>query len=243
VVEAAVARCGRRVPVIAGVGASGTLEAARLTAAAAAAGAAAVMVPPPFYAPAFFSSAPGMIEHFSTVADAARPIEVMLYDGGGGVEIPVEVTAQLARSFPNVTMVKLTVPSPQKVTAIRAATEGAVRVLCGNDALTLYELSLGVDGVAIGVGNIVPREVTEVVHGFLAGRREEARSSFYQHVLPVASIALCSTPEFVQVFKAALTSMDIIASPHVRSPLQRLDAARIAETEAALRHVGVLSRP
>jgi dihydrodipicolinate synthase/N-acetylneuraminate lyase len=116
-------------------------------------------------------------------------------------------------------------------------------VLCGNDALTLYELSLGVDGVAIGVGNIVPREVTEVVHGFLAGRREEARSSFYQHVLPVASIALCSTPEFVQVFKAALTSMDIIASPHVRSPLQRLDAARIAETEAALRHVGVLSRP
>jgi len=240
VVEAAVAACRDRVPVIAGVGASGTFEAARLAATSAALGAAAVMVPPPFYAPSFFTTPTGMQEHMISVADAAGSAEVMLYDGGGGIEIPIDVTAQVARARQNVTMVKLTVPAPQKVAAIRDATGGRVRILCGNDALTLYELALGVDGVAIGVGNIVPRDVTEVVHGFAEGRRDEARARFYHKVLPVASVALCSTPQFIQVFKTALARMGIIASPYVRPPLRQLDPTRIDETEAALRHVGVL---
>lgn len=138
------------------------------------------------------------------------------------------------------TMVKLTVPLPQKVAAIRDATDGKVRVLCGNDALTLYELALGVDGVAIGVGNVVPRDVTEVVHGYQTSDRDSARKRFYDKVLPVASIALCSTPEFIQVFKASLVEMGVIASSHVRSPLEPLDPIRRDEALAALKHAGVL---
>lgn len=241
VVETAVAACGDRVPVIAGVGAAGTDEAAMLAAAAVAAGAAAVMVPPAFYAPAFFSTAEGIERHLAAVAEASGSAEVMLYDGGGGIEIPVDVTTRLAESFANVTMVKLTVPMPDKVGAIGDATGGRVRVLCGNDALTLYELALGVDGVAIGVGNVVPRAVTEVVAGYRAGRRDTARERFYDQVLPAASIALCSTSEFIQVFKLGLARMGVIASDRVRLPLRPLDSTRAEEALAALEHVGVLS--
>ncbi len=240
VVATAVAACDGTVPVIAGVGAPGTDEAARRAAVAVDAGAAAVMVPPPFYAPIFFSTGGGMEQHVREIAAAAGDAEVMLYDGGGGIEIPIDVTARLAASVPSVTMVKLTVPQPQKVSAIREATHGQVRVLCGNDALTLYELALGVEGVAIGVGNIVPRDVTEVVHGYTTGKRESARKRFYDKVLPVASIALCSTPEFIQVFKLGLAEMGVIASAHVRSPLKQLDSIRSDEALAALEHAGVL---
>ncbi len=239
VVETAVDACGG-VPVIAGVGATGTDEAVSLTTAAVEAGAAAVMVPPPFYAPSFFSTATGIETHVAAVAEAAGDAEVMLYDGGGGIEIPVEVTGRLAEAHPNVTMVKLTVPLPQKAAAIREATGTAVRVFCGNDALTLYELALGVDGVAIGVGNVVPGDVTAVVHGYRAGRHDEARTRFYERVLPVASIALCATPQFIQVFKLGLARMGVIASDRVRRPLQPLEPVRVEESLAAMAHAGVL---
>jgi 4-hydroxy-tetrahydrodipicolinate synthase len=239
VVETAVAASAGRVPVIAGVGASGTAVAASNAARAVRAGAAAVMVPPAYYAPQFFSTAAGMEAHLLEVARAAEPAEVMLYDGGGGVEIPVEVTGRLVEAAPNVTMVKLTVPAPPKIAALRQATESRLRILCGNDALTLYELALGVDGVAIGVGNLVPRQVTEVVNGFRFGDRAAAREAFYRMVLPLASIALCATPQFIQVFKVGLQRMGVIASAAVRLPLLPLDRERAEEAEAAFAFAGL----
>jgi 4-hydroxy-tetrahydrodipicolinate synthase len=238
-VRETVEAAGGTVPVIAGVGASGTEQAVRLTRQAVAAGADAVMVPPPFYAPGFFSSPPAIAEHLLQVAAAASPAEVMLYDGGGGVEIPLDVIAEVAASARNITAVKLTVPAPAKVAGIRAATHGRVGVLCGNDALTLYELALGVAGVAIGVGNVVPADVTSVVRGYREGEPDRARTRFYERVLPVASIALCATQQFIQVFKLALARMGVIASDRVREPLLPLDELRAEEAVAAFRFVGL----
>ena len=240
VVELAADHCRGRVPVIAGIGSSSTYEAVQMAHHAAASGVAAVMVPPPFYAPGFFNTAAGMREHLAAVAAASGDAEVMLYDGGGGIEIPIEVTEQLAKEHDNVTMVKLTVPAPPKIAAIQAATGGRLRVLCGNDALTLYELALGVDGVCIGVGNVVPNAVSETAHSYLAGNVEQARSRFYDSVLPVASVALAWTPKFVALFKYALARMGVIAADSVRLPLTPLDDKHRQEAEAALRRVGVL---
>jgi 4-hydroxy-tetrahydrodipicolinate synthase len=239
VVRTAVEEVVGGVPVIAGVGASGTEAAARAAERAVKAGAAAVMVPPAYYAPSFFSSGASMEAHIVDVAQAAGPAEVMLYDGGGGIEIPLDVMARVVSAAPNVTAVKLTVPNPAKVGAIRAATGGRVRVLCGNDSLTLYELALGVDGVAIGVGNVVPADTTAVVRGYLEGDRDAARRRFYEHVLPVASIALCATQQFIQVFKLGLARMGIIASDRVRRPLLPLDDLRAEEALAAFRLAGL----
>jgi len=240
VVEFAVEHCRGRAPVIAGVGASGTNEAVLMAQHAAASGAAAVMVPPAFYTPGFFNTAAGMLEHLSAVAAASGEAEVMLYDGGGGIEIPIDVIEQLAKRHDNVTIVKLTVPSPPKIAAIRSATFGKIRVLCGNDALTLYELALGVDGVCIGVGNVVPAAVSATVHSYLAGELERARDTFYGDVLPVVSPALSWTPKFVAFFKYALAEMGVIASDHVRLPLTPLDNEHRKEALAALERVGAL---
>lgn len=240
VVQTAVDHCSGRVPVIAGVGATGTGEATRMAKHAVGCGVAAVMVPPAFYTPAFFSTAAGMMKHLSAVAEASGDAEVMLYDGGGGIEIPIEVTTQLAEEHDNVTMVKLTVPTPPKINAIREATNGKVRVLCGNDALTLYELALGVDGVCIGVGNVVPAAVSETVRTYMAGDVVQARRRFYEGVLPVASVALSWTPKFVAIFKYALTQMGVIATDRVRLPLTPLDDEHREEAHGALEMVGVL---
>lgn len=232
--------CAGEVPVVAGVGAAGTDEAVRHAVDAVEAGAAAVMVPPAYYTPAFFASGAAIEEHLLAVAEAAAPAAVMLYDGGGGIEIPLDVIARVAAAGESPTLVKLTIPSPGKVTAIREATGGSVAVFCGNDALTLYELALGVEGVAIGVGNLVPGAVSNVVRGYRSDELEAARERFYRQVLPVASIALCSTPQFVQVFKLGLARMGVIASDAVRGPLLPLDAIRAREAIAAFELAGLL---
>lgn len=241
VVERAVGVCGSRgVGVVVGVGAPGTEESVRYAIEAKELGAQAVMVPPAFYATDFFSTVAGIELHLSRVAEAAAPLGVMLYDGGGGIEIPLGVIGSLVEAHPNVSAVKLTVPKPQKVGEIRRVTEDRLRILCGNDALTPVELRAGVDGVAIGVGNVVPDHVSRVVADYRDGRAAEGRERFYERVLPVAAIALASTPEFVQVFKLGLTRMGILASDRVRLPLVPLDETRIAESLAALSYVGVL---
>src|SRR5581483_10881774 len=95
-----------RLPVVNGVYAEGSLEAARIARMAADGGAAALLVFPP--GPFTLGQRPEMvIEHFRRVADASGlPIIAFQYPLAGGQGYPLSTLVALAEAVPSVTAIK-----------------------------------------------------------------------------------------------------------------------------------------
>ena len=227
------------VPVSFCCGHSGTDIAIDLAQYASNLGTATILIPPPYYAPNFFATSKGLFAHFKAIAESVE-IPIMLYDGGSGIEIPLDLMAKLVAECRNVRYVKITTPSPTKVSEIKALLSDKLVPFCGNDALTLLMLAYGAQGMTLGVGNVLPRETSKVYEYFTGNRINEARELFYRKVLPMISIALSSSPEFIQCFKQTLAWQGVIASPTVRRPLQPLDERRKQELKAVLKIIGAL---
>ncbi|HYF95265.1 MAG TPA: dihydrodipicolinate synthase family protein [Symbiobacteriaceae bacterium] len=227
-----------RVPVSFGTAASGTDQAVAMSRYADEVGAASIMVPPPYYTPLFFNTADGLFTHYATIAAKVRT-PIMIYDGGGGVEVPMDVLRRLAQECENVKYLKVTVPNVPKVERINQEFGDRLVPFCGNDGLTMLELAAGARGMTIGIGNVLPRQTADIWNLYTKGDVAAARRIFYTQVIPVMSVSLASTAEFIQCFKQALVWMGVIKSPAVRSPLRPLTRARMEELRAALEIVHV----
>ena len=236
IVDVTLAEAAGRVPVCVGVGYSGTRTSIELARYAESAGAAAVLVPPPYYYPAGDGT---LGRHFVAVADSVE-IPVMLYDGGGGIGIPVPVLEQVTRACPNVRLVKASVLDAGKVEAILAALGDRVTVLCGDEVMLLTELSLGARGMATASGNVLPRVCTEICRLFAAGEEERARELYDRHVAPWTVASGIAKHEFVRCFKEVLAAMGVIATPTTRLPLGGLSPVRRHELLETARRVGIL---
>ena len=107
------------------------------------------------------------------IADAS-PVPVVLYNipGRAAVELGLETIVRLAEHR-NIGAIKEATGNVENVTRIRAATKLAV--LSGDDSLTLPMIALGAQGVVSVLGNLLPRQVTDLVaralRGDLAGAR------------------------------------------------------------------------
>jgi 4-hydroxy-tetrahydrodipicolinate synthase len=224
----------RRVPLTFGIGDTSLRVTIDLGRRAAEVGADCVMVQPPFYYP--YSRA-AIREHFLTVARAVD-LPVMLYDGASGVELSIELMADLNRAAPNVRYVKFSLPNPAKYAA---AAEGMpeLRVFCGDDHLLLLALGDGAAGCTVGLGNLEPREIARVCHDYGNGDREAARTLHHTRIAPAASI--CGTKsEFVRCFKEVAAAKGVIRSPYTRPPLLPLDPTYREELLSVMCDIGVL---
>jgi 4-hydroxy-tetrahydrodipicolinate synthase len=159
-----------RMKVMPGTGSNCTSEALRLTKWAAKEGAdAALMVAPYYNKP----TQQGFFEHFRAVAESVD-VPICLYNipGRTGKNVEPETIIRLAQ-FPNIAMVKEATGSLDQ--ASQVLTETDLTVLSGDDSLTLPLLSIGGEGVISVVGNIVPREMRQMVQAFLSGKSGEAQ--------------------------------------------------------------------
>jgi 4-hydroxy-tetrahydrodipicolinate synthase len=223
-------------PVCVGVGYSGTRISLELARYAERAGAAAVLVPPPYYHPA---SDAALVRHFVAIARGIE-IPVMLYDGGGGIGIPIPVLEQVTEACENVAYVKASVLDAAKVGTILARLGDRVTVLCGDEVMLLPELSLGARGMATASGNVLPRVCTEICRLFRAGDGDGARELYDRHLAPWTVSSGIAKHEFIRCFKEVLAEMGVIASPATRLPLGELDPVRRQELLATARRVGIL---
>jgi 4-hydroxy-tetrahydrodipicolinate synthase len=226
---------GRRVPVTFGVADSSTRQSVVLAQRAEELGAACVMLPAPYY---FAHSRPAVEAHFAAVAASTR-LPLMVYDGGGGIEVPVDLLASLRAQAPNVRYVKLSLPQPAKVAAVVARAAG-VAPLCGDDTMLVLALRHGAIGSTIGIGNLLPKAVSEVHAAFASGDLATARRIHRQHILPAVGICGTSKSEYIGCFKDVLHRKGVIASAATRPPLQPLDALRREELLAVMTEIGVL---
>ena len=232
VIECAVARVRRRVPVIVGTGANDTREAVRLSIEAQALGADALLVVTPYYNRA---SRSGLMAHFNAVADSvALPVIMYNVPGRTGVNLPPETVAALAR-HPNLCAVKDASGDLRQLTDLAAACGEGVAVYCGNDDQVVPAMALGARGVISVAANVVPRPMRELTHAWLEG--DPAKALDWQlRLLPLIR-ALFSEVSPIPV-KAALSAMGLIEN-NLRLPLTPLDREKAEALVETLRKAGI----
>lgn len=236
VVEATIEQVDGRCPVGVGTADTGSGLAAEAVSMAADRGADYVLVPPPYYAPLSMNTEAGIYRFFREISEAS-PIPIMLYDGGSGIEISVDTMRKLRAECMNISLIKLNAIKPAKIRAIQ---EAGLVAFCGIDAATMPMLRYGANGFTLGVGNLLPRETSDLYDLCVANQWGEAADLYYRKILPLINATLAYLPEYIASFKILLHEMGIIDSPTVRAPLVQLDDVRKAEIRGAARFVGLL---
>lgn len=224
VIERVVRRAAGRVSVVAGTGSNCTSEALRLTTRATESGADAAMLVCPYYNR---PSQRMLFEHFKTIADR-HMLPIVLYNipGRTGVNLEPETVAELRRKFPRVIAgIKEASGSLDNAMKIRALCD--IKVLCGDDALTLPMMSVGAAGVVSVASNVIPKIVANLVSSMKSGELAAART-VHERIQPLLR-ALFQEPNPVPV-KCALRLLGH-GNGNVRAPLY----PALPETEAALR--------
>src|SRR5882672_4472259 len=144
---------GAKLPIVHGVYAEGSLEAARIAKMAAEGGASALLVFPP--GPFTMGQRPEMaVEHFRRVAGASElPIIAFQYPLAGGQGYPLETLLAIVEAVPQVRAIKDWCASPQlheRHIRTLQSLQPAVSVLTTHSSWLMSSLVLGADGLLSG---------------------------------------------------------------------------------------------
>ncbi|HEX8935471.1 MAG TPA: 4-hydroxy-tetrahydrodipicolinate synthase [Pseudonocardiaceae bacterium] len=231
-VRAVVQAVGDRAAVVAGAGTYDTAHSVTLARQAEQAGAHGLLVVTPYY-----SRPPqtGLIEHFTTVADATD-LPVMLYDIPPRSVVPIatETLYRLA-AHPRIVAVKDAKGDLGAGAEIIATTELAY--YCGDDVLNLPWLAVGAAGFVSVIGHVVADRLRTMITAFDAGEVGAAREF---HVSTLSLIRTFSMTGGVAFGKAALRLIGLDAG-EPRLPQIAADPEQVAAIAAALVEAGVLA--
>ena len=226
-----------RVPLTFGIGNSATSVSIELARHAQELGADCVMLQPPYY----FQHAPEAIDaHFLAVANAID-VPLMVYDGGAGIELSVERVRSLNERAANIRYVKMSIPDPAKVGAMRAA-RTVVEPLAGDELMMLMGMRHGAIGSTVGWGNVDPEAIAGIHRAFEAGDLPTARRLQLGTVVPAVGVCITAKSAYIRCYKEILAAKGVIASPTTRLPLMPLDEIRRDEVLSVMRELSVLLR-
>ena len=232
VISTVVETVAGRIKVMPGTGSNSTAEALRLTRWAEKAGAdAALMVAPYYNKP----TQEGFYQHYKAVAEAVSlPLCVYNIPGRTGKNIEPETFVRLAE-LPNIALVKEATGSLDQASEILTLTD--LTVLSGDDSLTLPLMAIGGEGLISVVGNLVPKDVIEMVTAYLRGDIEDARRAHHK-LFPLCRdmLGLASNPIPI---KAAMQMVDRDTG-ELRLPMTPLDQQGMAKLRETLSRYGLL---
>ncbi|HUB97708.1 MAG TPA: dihydrodipicolinate synthase family protein [Stellaceae bacterium] len=233
---------GARLPIINGIYAEGSLEAARLARMAHDAGASALLVFPP--GPFVLGQRPEMVfAHFRRIADQSDlPIIAFQYPRQTQ-GYPLETLLALIEAVPSVRAIKdwtPHVPLHEKHIRTLQSLPRPVNVLSTNSAFLLSSLVLGCKGLLSGSGSVIADLQARLFRAIEANDLAEARR-LNDRINPVAE-AFYADP-FVDMhnrMKEALVLLGKQPRAVVRPPLVKLPAYEIDRIRAALVAAGLL---
>ena len=213
--------------IIAGTGSNSTQHALTLSRAAEEVGADALLVVSPYYNKA---TAEGLLAHYTAVAGAVH-IPVIAYNvpGRTGVDIPVEVYAQLAE-IPNIAGVKEASSDITKINRIRSACPGDFSVWSGNDSMIVPVMALGGQGVISVLSNLLPVETQAMAQAALDGDFDTAAALQIQ-LTPLIDL-LFSEPNPIPV-KAAMELLGLDCGS-CRMPLTPFSSGNLKKLKQVL---------
>jgi 2-dehydro-3-deoxy-D-pentonate aldolase len=233
VVAAVVAAAGGRVPVLAGVGATGTALAVAHARAAELAGADALLVLPPLY---WKLDDDGVVRHYAAVSDASG-LPIVLYDFPrlSGTPLSPALVDRLADEVGAVVGIKQSGADLKVTHAVLARVkrrQPGFAVLTGSADYVLPALLGGADGTIAALGNVAPGVLATLV---AAVRRGDMATATSQHRLVLDLLAipgLCNPP--ILALKAAAAACGSPMEPAVRT--NPADADDVARRAADLAH-------
>jgi len=236
---------GGRLPIVHGIYAEGSLEAARIAKMAAAGGAAALLVFPP--GPFTMGQRPEMaIEHFRRIADAADlPMIAFQYPLSGGQGYPLATLLKIIEAVPRVAAIKDWCASPQlherQVRTLQAL-KPAVNVLTTHSAWLLSSLVSGANGLLSGSGSVIAELQVKLFRAVRADDLATARH-INERIWPTAE-AFYAEPwvDMHNRMKEALVLMGRLPRAVVRPPLVKISTAEVERIRAALIAAGLLDR-
>jgi 4-hydroxy-tetrahydrodipicolinate synthase len=228
-----------RVPLVVGVGSSGTTEAVELARHAEGAGADAVLAVSPFY---WKVGEEALFNHFASVANSVE-IPVLLYNIPmlTGIDLSPALISRLATECRNVVGIKDTVTVYGHTVAVLQevkAEKPDFAVLSGWEDLVFPSLLAGADGSICGFANVAPELFVNLVRSAKEGDLDTA-ARLHRRVLGLVTLGAHSDPP-IGAIKLAMQILGVPISPTVRGPALPANEDTREEVEAILGDAGVL---
>ncbi|HEY6722342.1 MAG TPA: dihydrodipicolinate synthase family protein [Burkholderiales bacterium] len=236
---------GGRLPIVHGVYAEGSLEAARIAKMAAEGGAAALLAVPP--GPFTMGQRPEMVvEHFRRIAEAANlPIIAFQYPLSGGQGYPLATLLKLIEAVPQVRAIKDWSGSPQlherQIRSLQSL-DPPVNVLTTHSSWLMSSLVLGCSGLLSGSGSVIADLQVKLFRAVRANDLAGAKK-INDRIRPTSE-AFYAEPwvDMHNRMKEALVMMGKLPRAVVRPPLVKLPQAEIERIRHALIAAGLLDQ-
>src|SRR5277367_4749496 len=234
---------GGRLPIVNGVWADGSLEAARIAKMAEAGGASALLVFPP--APFTLGQSPAMaIEHFKRIAEASGlPIIVFQYPLATGQGYPRDTLLKMIEEVPSIRAIKDWCGNvPQHEMQIRElqSLKRPVNVLTTHSAWLLSSLVLGCNELLSGSGSVIA-DLQSALFNAVKGNDLAAARTLNDRIYPLAEVFYAEPwADMHNRMKEAQVLLGKLPRAVVRPPLVKITDAEIARIRDALIEAGLL---
>ena len=245
VLEIAQDEIGGRLPLVNGIWADGSLEAARIARMAAQGGASALLVFPP--APFTLGQSGAMaLAHFKRIADATDlPLIVFQYALASGQGYPKDTLLKLCEEVPTIRAIKDWIGNvPHHEWHIRTlqSLPRPVNVLTTHSSWLLSSLVLGPNGVLSGSGSVIADLQAQMFRAVQKNDMAEAKR-LNDRIEPTARVFYADP--FVDMhnrMKEALVLLGKLPRAVVRPPLVKIERAEIAAIRQTLIEAGLLDK-
>src|SRR6188474_1419437 len=190
VLEIAQSEIGNRMPIVNGIWADGSLEAARLARMATEGGASALLVFPP--APFTMGQTVAMAtEHFKRIADASDlPLIAFQYPLATGQGYPNETILRMIEDIPTLTAIKDWAGTPQQHEWHVRTLQNLSRpfnVLSTQSSWLMASLTLGCKGLLSGSGSVIADLQVQLFRAMQAGDLKTAKA-INDRIYPLARV-------------------------------------------------------
>lgn len=244
ILAASLAEVGDKVPLINGVYADGSMEAARLAAMADREGASALLVFPPNSMAMGGQLRPEMaIAHYRRIADATDlPIIAFQYPMAGGLGYTFDTLLALFEAVPTIAAIKdwsNDAMLHEKHVRTFQSLSRPVNVLTTHSSWLMASLTLGCNGLLSGSGSVIADLQVALFRAVQAGNLKAAQA-INDRIVPLSQAFYA--PPFLDMhnrMKEALVLLGRLDKAVVRPPLVKITEAEIARIGRALEQAGI----
>ena len=234
-----------KLPIVNGVYADGSLEAARIAKMAEQGGASALLVfPPAIYT---FGQRPEMaLEHFRRIADATDlPLILFQYPLAGGQGYPLSTLEKILDQVPTVRAIKDWSANPQlheRQVRLLQSRSPQVNVLTTHSSWLFSSLVMGCNGLLSGSGSVIADLQAQLFAAVKSNDLKTAKA-IHDRITPTAEVFYAEPwVDMHNRMKEALVLLGRLPRAVVRPPLMKLSSQEIERIRAALVAAGLLEK-
>jgi 4-hydroxy-tetrahydrodipicolinate synthase len=242
ILELSLDEVGDELPLITGIWADGSLEAARIARWSEAAGASALLVFPP--QPIMMMQGqlkPEMaLAHYKTIANASD-LPIIAFQYPGEYSYQMETLARMAEEIPSLVAIKdwnMGQIHERHVRELHSLPR-PLNVLSTNSAWLMASLTMGCDGLLSGSGSVIADLQVALFEAVQAGDLKRAQA-INDRIYPTAQCFYgAPATDMHNRMKEALVMLDRIPKAVVRPPLTKLSESELSTVAAAITAAGL----